>query len=287
MIITRKLGAYCRLARFDRPAGWLLLLWPTLWALWSATDGQPGWSLFGLFFGAVVLTRAAGCCVNDMADARFDALVARTKSRPLPAGEIKMIEALAVTVVLAVMCLLLWLLLTWPARWWALAAVVIAVTYPFAKRFVNIPQLHLGIAFGMGIPVVFVHVTGSVPPTVWLLFMANLFWVLAYDTIYAMIDREDDVRIGIKSSAIWLGDKEVLAIALCYFLMIAFLMTYGVLTGALLVFYIATGLGLLNARRYVRMIRSRRPEDCWQAFRENHWLGALILLGFIADTATR
>ena len=283
MTLSSRLWAYARLARVDRPAGWLLLLWPTMWALWAASDGAPGWRLTLVFFAGVLLCRSAGCCLNDIIDLRHDALVERTKARPLPAGDITVMEASAIGLFLACGCLALWLTLGPSAKAWAVAALAIGATYPFAKRMVHFPQAHLGIAFGMGVPIAYAEVLGKVPPSAWLLFAANFFWVLAYDTIYAMADKKDDIKANIKSMAIWLGERDVLTIALFYFFAIACLTLHGVATDATLVFYVACALAFGNAFRFVKAIGSRDAVTCLRTFGENHWLGALVMFGLIAD----
>ncbi len=283
MILLQRLTAYARLARLDKPAGWLLLLWPTLWALWLAA-GTPAASDVALFVGGVVLTRAFGCCLNDIADRRLDAQVERTRSRPLAAGAITVAEAWAVSALLLVACFGLWLQLSPAGRLWALAALAVAATYPLAKRFTDLPQAHLGIAFSFGIPVAYAHVSGSVPAIAWLLFAANWLYVMAYDTIYAMVDREDDIKAGSRSSAIMFDKHDVLAVAACYYLMLALLILFGVAEDAPLGFYLACGLGFGMAGQFIRMIRGRERMRCFRAFRLNHWLGALIWAGIAAPS---
>lgn len=278
-----KAFAFARLGRFDRSTGWLLLLWPTLWALEEASGSSYDWRVFVVIAGGVILTRAAGCVANDIADRKVDGLVARTKNRPLPAGELTVAEAAAFGLALLAACFGLWLALSPPARAWALAALAVGATYPLAKRFVQFPQAHLGIAFGMGIPVAAAEVTGSVPASMWILFAANFFWVLAYDTTYALADREDDVRAGIKSLAVWLGERAVLAVALFYFGFLALLVIYGVAIGSGIVFYLACALAFGNAVGCVRKAATLNPESCIRAFNDNAFLGALIMLGLAAD----
>ena len=285
MNATDKIRAYARLARFDRPSGWLLLLWPTLWALWIASDGMPGWRLFLIFLAGVVLSRAAGCCLNDILDRKHDSLVRRTRDRPLPAGDLSVPEAAAFGLALLAVCFTLWLELGPAARTWAIAALAVGATYPLSKRLVHFPQAHLGVAFGMGIPVAYAEVLGKVPATAWMLFFANFFWVLAYDTIYAMADRKDDVKAGIKSMAVWLGERDVVAVSLFYFAAIALLTLHGVATDAALAFYVACALGFGNAFRFVKAIGTRDPGMCLRTFGENHWLGALIMFGLVANSA--
>ena len=270
--------------RLEKPAGWLLLLWPTLWALWLA-GAPPDPADVALFVAGVFFTRSFGCCLNDIADRRLDAQVERTRNRPLAAGRISVAEACLVAAAMLGCCLGLWLLLAPAARIWALAALAIAATYPLAKRITSLPQAHLGIAFGCGIPIAFAHVAGSVPGSAWLLVAANWFHVLAYDTIYAMVDLQDDMAAGNRSSAILFGRRTVLAVACCYFLLLAFMIAHGVAVGAPFGFYLACGLGFGMAARYVHMIKDRDRGRCFLAFRLNHWLGALLFAGIALPAA--
>ena len=277
-IVGRRLADYARLVRLEKPVGWLLLLWPTLWALWLA-DATPDPADVALFVAGAFFTRSLGCCLNDIADRRLDAQVERTRNRPLAAGRISVAEAWLIAAAMLACCFGLWLLLASPARIWALAALAVAATYPLAKRFTHLPQLHLGVAFSCGIPIAFAHAAGSVPASAWLLVAANCFYVLAYDTIYAMVDLEDDLAAGNRSSAILFGDRAVFAVACCYFLLLALMIAHGTAVGAPLAFYLACGLGFGMAGKYVGMIRSRDRRRCLLAFRLNHWLGALLFAG--------
>ncbi len=284
--ISARVGAYLRLGRFDKPVGWLLLLWPTLWALWHASAGRPDIHLVALFCAGVIGMRTAGCCVNDIADRKLDAQVSRTRMRPLACGQITVVEAAAMAGVLLLCCFALWWQLNGPARAWALGALLIALSYPLAKRYTKVPQLHLCVAFGMGIVVAYAQVLGRVPTVGWLLFAANACWVFAYDTIYAMVDRDDDIKAQANSAAIWLGKQEILAVSLAFFLMLACLLMFGIAIGAKFSFYFACALGFLMAGHYLRLIRGRERERCFASFKQNHWLGALIWLGLVSNYAS-
>jgi len=273
------LSLYLDLIRWNRPAGWLLLLWPTLSALWLAAGGFPGWHLVLVFSLGTVLMRSAGCCVNDVADREFDRHVQRTAQRPVTTGAVSVREALAVGAVLALLAFGLVLTTNTATIAWSFAALAVAVVYPYAKRLVSMPQAVLGVAFSFGIPMAFAAVTGEVPPVAWLLLLGNLFWVLAYDTQYAMVDREDDVRIGIHTSAITLGRWDVAAI-------MGFYAAYLAIWGAVLsntTLSDAWMLGLLAAAAqaawHFTLIRTRSREGCFKAFRLNHWVGFAVFAG--------
>ncbi len=282
-----RLRLYLDLIRWDRPAGWLLLLWPTLAALWVAADGFPGWHLLAVFTLGTILMRSAGCCVNDVADRDFDRHVKRTAQRPVTSGRISSREALALGAVLALAAFGLVLTTNTITIAWSFAALAVAIAYPFAKRVVSMPQAVLGVAFSFGIPMAFAAVQGQVPLVAWTLLAGNLCWVLAYDTEYAMVDRDDDLRIGIKTSAITLGRADVAVVMACY---AVFLVLWGVLLwprigGAPL----AAGLAVAAAQAawHFTMIRSRTREGCFRAFRLNHWLGFALFLGVVAGYALR
>lgn len=277
--MTDKLKLYLDLIRWNRPAGWLLLLWPSLAALWVAADGFPGWHLIAVFTLGTVLMRSAGCCVNDVADRDFDKHVKRTANRPVTSGRIGVKEALAVGVVLALCAFGLVLTTNAAAIQWSFAALAVTLLYPYAKRFVSMPQAVLGVAFSFGIPMAFAAVQGQVPPLAWGLLLGNLFWVLAYDTEYAMVDRDDDLKIGMKTSAITLGRWDVAAIGGFY---VAYLALWAVLLDAP-----ARGmwlyLGLAGAAAqvvwHVLLIKDRTRDGCFKAFRLNHWLGFSVFAG--------
>ena len=273
------LSLYLDLIRWNRPAGWLLLLWPTLSALWLAAGGFPGWHLVLVFTVGTVLMRSAGCCFNDVADREFDRHVRRTAQRPVTTGAVSVREALVVGAVLALLAFGLVLTTNTATIAWSFAALAVAVVYPYAKRLVSMPQAVLGVAFSFGIPMAFAAVTGNVPPVAWLLLLGNLFWVLAYDTQYAMVDREDDLRIGIHTSAITLGRWDVAAI-------MGFYAAYLAIWAAVLsttALSDAWRLGLLGAAAqaawHFTLIRARSRDGCFKAFRLNHWVGFAVFAG--------
>ena len=279
--MTPKIKLYLDLIRWNRPAGWLLLLWPTLSALWVAADGFPGWHLVAVFTLGTVLMRSAGCCVNDVADREFDKHVKRTASRPVTSGRLSVKEALVLGVVLALLAFVLVLSTNRATVAWSFAALAVTVVYPYAKRCVSMPQAVLGVAFSFGIPMAFAAVQSEVPPMAWGLLLGNLFWVLAYDTEYAMVDRDDDLKIGMKTSAITLGQWDVAAIAGFY---AAFLALWALLLdapehGA----WLWAGLAgaAAQAMWHVWLIRDRSREGCFKAFRLNHWVGFSVFAGLV------
>jgi 4-hydroxybenzoate polyprenyltransferase len=279
----KKFNLYLALIRWDRPAGWLLLLWPTLAALWVAAGGFPGWHLLSVFVLGTILMRSAGCCINDVADREFDKHVKRTAARPVTTGAVSVREALMVGALLALLAFALVLTTNALTIGLSCAALAITLAYPYAKRYVSMPQAVLGMAFGMGIPMAFAAVRGDVPPLAWWLMLGNLFWVLAYDTEYAMVDRDDDLRIGIKTSAITLGRWDVLGVTLCYLGFIGvWSMTLGQYVESLL-FYLAVALALVQVAWHFTLIRSRSREGCFKAFRLNHWLGFTVFAGIAAS----
>jgi 4-hydroxybenzoate polyprenyltransferase len=282
-LVASRLSLYLNLIRWDRPAGWLLLLWPTLAALWIAAGGFPGWQLLIVFTLGTILMRSAGCCINDVADRDFDRHVKRTAQRPVTSGAIGVREALLVGAVLAFAAFVLVLNTNALTITWSFAALAVAMAYPYAKRHVSMPQAVLGVAFSFGIPMAFAAVQSQVPPLAAGLLIGNLFWVLAYDTEYAMVDRDDDLRIGIKTSAITLGAYDVVGV-MCFYA--AFLAIWGVLgwqAGLRGLF----GLGLLAAAAQAvwhhGLIRDRSRDGCFKAFRANHWLGFAVFAGVVAD----
>ena len=277
--MSNKLKLYLDLIRWDRPAGWLLLLWPSLSALWVAAGGFPGWHLVLVFVLGTILMRSAGCCVNDVADRDFDRHVKRTAQRPVTSGRIGAREALAVGAVLALAAFALVLTTRREAVAWSFAALAVTLVYPYAKRHVSMPQAVLGVAFSFGIPMAFAAVQGQVPLLAWALLAGNLFWVLAYDTEYAMVDRDDDLRIGMKTSAITLGARDVPAIMGFY---AAHLLIWGVLLDVPargLWCWLAWGAAAAQVLWHYRLIRSRSREGCFKAFRLNHWLGFCVFAG--------
>ena len=276
--MREKISLYLDLIRWNRPAGWLLLLWPTLSALWVASGGFPGWHLLMVFSLGTILMRSAGCCLNDVADRDFDKHVKRTAERPVTSGRIGVKEALMLGAVLALMAFGLVLTLRTETIAWSFAAMAVAVAYPYAKRFVAMPQAVLGLAFSFGIPMAFAAVTGEVPWLAWALLIGNLFWVLAYDTEYAMVDRDDDLKIGMKTSAITLGQWDVAAVMFFY---AAFLGVWGVVLDALDKPLLLAGLAVaaLQAVWHFGLIKDRSRDGCFKAFRLNHWVGFAVFVG--------
>ncbi|MFC3109831.1 4-hydroxybenzoate octaprenyltransferase [Undibacterium arcticum] len=282
-----RLNLYFRLIRLDKPIGILLLLWPTLMALWLASNGKPDWALVGIFTLGTVLMRSAGCAINDYADRDFDRHVKRTAERPLTSGKISGTEALLVALVLALLAFALILPLNSLTKQLSLAALLIAASYPYFKRFFAIPQAYLGIAFGFGIPMAWAAITGAVPAAAWLLLLGNVFWAVAYDTEYAMVDRDDDLKIGIKTSAITFGRHDVLAVMLCYAVTLAITLWVGWQYGLRGWFVAGMLLAAACALYHYTLIRSRDRMRCFAAFRHNNWLGAAVFGGIALDYALR
>ena len=276
--MREKISLYLDLIRWNRPAGWLLLLWPTLSALWVASGGFPGWHLLAVFTFGTILMRSAGCCLNDVADRDFDKHVKRTAERPVTSGRMGVKEALLLGAVLALIAFILVLTLRTETIAWSFAAMAVAVAYPYAKRFVAMPQAVLGVAFSFGIPMAFAAVTGEVPSIAWALLLGNLFWVLAYDTEYAMVDRDDDLRIGMKTSAITLGQWDVAAVMFFY---VAFVGVWGVVLDAPDKPLLMAGLAAaaLQAAWHFWLIKDRTRDGCFKAFRLNHWVGFAAFVG--------
>jgi len=308
-VLRHKLALYLQLIRWDRPAGWLLLLWPTLAALWLAAGGWPGLHLLGVFVVGTVLMRSAGCCINDVADRRFDRHVKRTAQRPVTSGKVGVREALAVGAVLALVALALVLTTNAATVAWALPALGVTLLYPYAKRVVSMPQAVLGVAFSCGIPMAFTAVHAGpagqlwmqgasawqwsalvqawrdIPWQAWVLMAGNLCWVLAFDTEYAMVDRDDDLKLGMKTSAITLGQWDVAAVTLFYVGFIAlWAWAFSHLNG-FAVYLLASLVGLAQVVWHVRLIKDRSREGCFQAFRANHWLGATLFAGLVLALA--
>lgn len=286
------MNPYIRLTRLDKPIGILLLLWPTLWGLWFAAEGLPPFAILIVFIAGVMLMRSAGCAINDYADRDFDGHVARTCKRPLATGEITPREALWVAAILALLALLIFLpialtgatalLLTL-----AVTAAFLAASYPFTKRFLAIPQAYLGLSFGFGIPMAYATVQGGIPSEAWLLLLANLFWSVAYDTEYAMVDRADDLKIGIRTSAITFGRFDVAAVMLCYALTLGLLAWVGLRHGLGLPFWFGLTIATAIAGYHHALIRHREPAACFKAFLHNTWFGAAVFGGLALDYALR
>ena len=281
----QRLTLYWQLTRFDKPIGILLLLWPTLAALWIASRGTPDIRLIVIFTLGTALMRAAGCAMNDYADRDFDRHVRRTAQRPLTAGKIAGWEALLVAGLLALTAFGLILPLNRYTRALSVAAVLIAASYPYFKRFFAIPQAYLGIAFGFGIPMAFAAVQNQVPGTAWLLLLANVFWAVAYDTEYAMVDRDDDIKIGIRTSALTFGKYDVVAIMSCYAIYFALLTTVGIGLGLGRWFALGLLAALACSVYHYFLIRDRDRDRCFRAFRHNNWLGCFIFIGIVMDFA--
>ncbi len=282
-----RLALYLDLIRWNRPAGWLLLLWPTLAALWIASGGFPGWRLLTIFTLGTILMRSAGCCVNDVADREFDRHVKRTAARPVTTGAVSVREALLLAAVLALASFALVLLTNGLTIALSLGALAITVAYPYAKRVVAMPQAVLGVAFSFGIPMAFAAVRGEVPMLAWWLVLGNLFWVLAYDTEYAMVDRDDDLKIGMKTSAITLGRFDVAAVLLFYLALVAILGLALFQQGFGAALGVALALVLAQVAWHGKMISSRTREGCFRAFRLNHWIGLTLFVGIALDLLLR
>ena len=283
--ILRRLDAYERLIRLDKPIGTLLLLWPTLWALWLASGGAPPPDMVAIFVLGTVLMRSAGCAINDFADRDYDAHVERTRSRPLAAGEIRPREALVLAAVLAAAAFVLVLFLNWFAILLSFAGLAVAAAYPFTKRFFALPQLVLGIAFGFGIPMAYAAILGRLPLECWLLLAANVCYSFAYDTEYAMVDRDDDRKLGLRTSAITLGRWDVAAVMASYALMEAILIFVGVRLDLGWPYYLGlAGAGAMMGYHWL-LIRGRTREGCFQAFKHNNWVGGAIFAGIVLGLA--
>jgi 4-hydroxybenzoate polyprenyltransferase len=291
-----RLSLYLDLIRWNRPAGWLLLLWPTLSALWIAADGFPGWHLLIVFVAGTILMRSAGCCANDVADREFDRHVKRTAQRPVTRGAVSVPEALAVGAVLALAAFALVLTTNASAVLLSVPALAMALVYPYAKRWVAMPQAVLGVAFSFGIPMAFAAaqgsadwglsaVTAAVPPQGWWLLLSNLFWVLAYDTEYAMVDRDDDLRIGMKTSAITLGRYDVAGVMAFYAVYLLSWAALGRSLGLGAVFLLGIAVAAAQAGWHYTLIRHRSRDGCFRAFRQNHWLGFAVFCGVALDLA--
>ena len=283
-----RLKHYIALVRLDRPIGILLLLWPTLWALWIASEGRPDTTILVVFVVGTILMRSAGCAVNDVADQDFDAHVKRTADRPLAAKKISITEALVVAGVLALIAFLLVVVfLNRQTLYLTFIALFLAVSYPFTKRFFAMPQAYLGIAFGFGIPMAFAAETGTVPALAWWLLTANVFWTLAYDTEYAMVDRDDDVRIGIKTTAILFGKLDVAMVMLCYLIMLMILTGIGKVAGFGWPYFVGLMLAGGIALFHYTLIHKRDRDQCFKAFLHNNWLGFAVFCGLMFDYALR
>lgn len=287
LTLRQRLDAYERLMRLDKPIGTLLLLWPTMWAVWIAAEGAPSLFIVWIFALGTLLMRSAGVVMNDYADRHFDPHVERTKNRPLAAGIVSEREALLLASGITLCAFLL--ILPLHRLVWALSVVALflAASYPLTKRFLAIPQAYLGIAFGFGIPMAFAAQLYTVPPLAWVMLLANIFWAIGYDTCYAMVDRDDDLKIGIKTSAITFGRYEVAAVMICYAITLAILAWVGARAGRGVLFYAGLAVAGGMMLRHYFWIRGRSREACFRAFLDNNWVGAAIFAGLFADYALR
>ena len=283
-LIKEKLNLYERLMRLDKPIGILLLLWPTFWALWLSSNGQPSWIVVWIFTLGTVLMRSAGCVINDYADRDFDRHVERTKDRPLTSGKVTTKEALALFAILSLSAFALVVMLGSPlVIWLSVPAIFLAVSYPFTKRFLAIPQAYLGIAFGFGIPMAYAAHLNTVPAEAWWLLLANVFWAVAYDTEYAMVDREDDLKIGIKTAAITFGCFDVAAVMACYAITLGILGWIGDARHLGAFYYAGLALAAAIMGVHFTWIRGRERMRCFKAFLHNNYVGLVIFAGIVLD----
>lgn len=274
-------SAYIRLTRLDKPVGIWLLMWPTLWGLILAGHGAPSLKVVLIFVLGTVLMRSAGCALNDIADRHWDGEVTRTRLRPLATGEISIKEAYVLALGLALFALLLVCQLHWQVVAWSIPAMLLAASYPYTKRFFALPQAYLGLAFGFGIPMAFAALQGQVPALAWVLLLANVCWSIAYDTAYAMVDRADDIKVGIRSSALTFGQHDVKAIILCFTGMLAIWAWIALKLDLRWPFWLGWGITWLQVFRQYHLIRERDPVQCFKAFLENVWIGASLSAGLI------
>ena len=283
MRLRERLDIYEELMRLDKPIGTLLLLWPTLWGLWLSSYGFPNPGVFVIFLLGVALMRSAGCVVNDIADRNFDPMVERTRNRPLARRAIPVAEAIGLAAVLAMLAFLLVLQLNRLTIQLAVVALALAVIYPFLKRFFWLPQAWLGVAFGFGIPMAFAAHQNAVPPVAWWLLAAHVFWSIAYDTAYAMVDRDDDVRIGIKTSAILFGERDVLITMLCHAVFLVTMLAIGVWAHLGVMYFLGIAAAVLLVVQQYFILRPRTRAASLKAFMQNNWIGAVIFVGIVAD----
>ncbi|TAN71692.1 MAG: 4-hydroxybenzoate octaprenyltransferase [Gallionella sp.] len=287
MLLAERLSLYFQLTRLHRPIGILLLLWPTLWGVWIAGNGQPAWHIVFIFALGTTLMRSAGCAINDYADRDIDKHVKRTRERPITSGRIAPGEALWLAAALALSAFFLILPLNNLTLLLSVPAVFLAGSYPFTKRFFAIPQAYLGIAFGFGIPMAFAAQLGSVPPVAWLLLAANVFWAIAYDTEYAMVDRDDDIHLGIHSSALFFGKYDIAAVMGCYAITLGLLGLAGQMIGLGWAYYLGLLASCGIALYHYTLIKHRQREACFAAFLHNNWFGAAVFVGLMLDYALR
>jgi len=287
MTFTERLSLYLQLTRLNRPIGILLLLWPTLWGVWIAGAGHPAWHIVLIFVLGTVLMRSAGCAINDFADRDFDRYVKRTSERPVTSGRISPREAVWVGICLSLLAFVLILPLNNLTLLLSFPAVFLAASYPYTKRFLAIPQAYLGIAFGFGIPMAFAAQLGSVPPVAWLLLVANVFWAIAYDTEYAMVDRDDDIHLGIHSAALLFGKYDVAAVMACYAITLGLLAWAAKMAGSSWVYYAGLAFAAGIALYHYTLIKNRNREKCFKAFLHNNWFGAAVFAGIVLDSLVR
>ena len=284
---SQHLTLYYRLMRLDHPIGILLLLWPTLWAIWIASNGHPPILILFIFIAGTVLMRSAGCVINDYADRDIDKHVKRTQQRPITSGQVTPREALWLAAALAIAAFLLILPLNTLTLLLSVPAVLLAASYPYTKRFLAIPQAYLGITFGFGIPMAFAAIQGSVPAVAWWLLLANVFWCIAYDTEYAMVDRDDDIHLGIHSSALFFGKYDVITVMICYATALHILAFVGVALQLGVSYYAGLLLATFIAIYHYTLIQQRQRESCFKAFLHNNWLGAAVFAGVVLDYFVR
>lgn len=287
MNLKQRLTLYIQLTRLNRPIGILLLLWPTLWGIWIAGNGHPAALIVVIFTLGTVLMRSAGCAINDYADRDIDKHVKRTQARPLTSGQLAPREALYLAAGLAIVAFLLILPLNQLTWLLAIPAAALAGSYPYTKRFLAIPQAYLGIAFGFGIPMAYAATQGTVPTIAWLLLLANVFWCIAYDTEYAMVDRDDDIHLGIHSSALFFGKYDVLAVMACYATALVLLALAGLMAGLGLFYFLGLIVAEGIAAYHYLLIRGRQREQCFKAFLHNNWFGAAVFAGVVGDYLVR
>lgn len=283
MNLAERIRLYIQLARLHRPIGILLLLWPTLWAVWIASNGHPAWNIIVIFALGTILMRSAGCVINDYADRDIDKHVKRTQDRPLTSGKVGTREALLLAATLAALSFLLILPLNKLTLVLSVPAVFLAASYPFTKRFLAIPQAYLGIAFGFGIPMAFAATLDHIPPVAWVLLLANIFWAIAYDTEYAMVDRDDDIHLGIHSSALFFGKHDVMAVMICYGITLALLAVAGLMAELGLPYFVGLIIAEGIALYHYQLIKHRSREKCFEAFLHNNWLGAAVFGGLLLN----
>lgn len=283
MNIADRINTYAQLMRLNKPIGILLLLWPMLWGLWFAAKGMPDWNILVIFVLGTILMRSAGCVINDFADREIDPHVERTKNRPMAAGRVSSTEALLLAAGLSLIAFVLILPLNLLTILLSVPALFLAATYPFTKRFFAMPQAYLGIAFSFGIPMAFAAQTNNLPPITWILMLANLFWVIAYDTAYAMVDKPDDLRIGIKTSAITFGRFDVLGLMVCHVCFITIMLVIGQLQQMNLAYYVGLIVATALIAYQYTLIRNRDRALCFKAFLHNNWVGMVVFTGIAFD----